>query len=257
MKFDKSRKEHRCLVLCSSGEFGLGILDIPSFNSAFLCVSKMDSEMDMYIYSGPILKALLGFVILISFSINQVLFFGPLTRSRVVWLYLLSAAYHLHALNCAGRREVLYLTDFNTGSRQTARFGHHGWRCTHRVLPDFLSLDGLFVEVFMEQFLGKHLNKKLKSHLGQDKIAFWNACIISSLGMLPETLYLFLCFFKLYSFYIQHWRINRRTLKLKYMAFQLGCHPLGRHFRFLLGISAVWDISTKQGVNQSLLSHPF
>lgn len=34
----------------------------------------MDSETDMYIYSGPILKVLLVFVILISFSIDQVLF---------------------------------------------------------------------------------------------------------------------------------------------------------------------------------------
>ena len=61
MKLDKSRKEHQCLVLHSSGEFDLGTLDIHSLNSAFLCISKMDSEIDMYIYSGPILKVLLVF----------------------------------------------------------------------------------------------------------------------------------------------------------------------------------------------------
>lgn len=82
MKFDKSRKEHQHLVLHSSGQFDSGILDIPSLNSAFLCIGTMDSEVDMYIYSGPILKALLVFVILISFSINQVLFFGPLPEAE-------------------------------------------------------------------------------------------------------------------------------------------------------------------------------
>lgn len=110
MKFNKSRREHQRLVLCRSGEFDLGILDIPSLNSAFLWISKMDSEMDMYTYSGPILKLLLIFVILISFSISQVLFLGLLARSRAGWLYLLSTACHLHTLNYASRREVVFFT---------------------------------------------------------------------------------------------------------------------------------------------------
>lgn len=110
MKFDKSRKEHHGLVLRRSGEIDSGILGIPSLNSAFSCISKMDSEMGMYIYSGRILKMLLVFVILISFSINQVLFVGPLIRSRVVWLYLLSTVYHLRSLSCAGRREAMFFT---------------------------------------------------------------------------------------------------------------------------------------------------
>jgi len=76
MKFDKSRKEHQHLVLRSSGEYDSGILDVSSLNSAFLCW-----EMGIYLYSGSILKVQLVSVILISFSMNQVLFLRSLTRS--------------------------------------------------------------------------------------------------------------------------------------------------------------------------------
>jgi len=44
---------------------------------------------------------------------------------------------------------------------------------------------------------------------------------------------------------------------LKNIAFQQGYHTLGRHFRCLLGIFAIWEILTKQGIKPSLLSHPF
>lgn len=49
-------------------------------------VSETGSQVATHIYSGPGLHVLLVFVISVSFPVNRVLFFRPLTESKVVWL---------------------------------------------------------------------------------------------------------------------------------------------------------------------------
>lgn len=63
----------------------VGSLTQQSWISHLLCCFIMDHEMDVCCCIGPILKTF--FVILVSFSINHVTFFGTLTISRIVQLY--------------------------------------------------------------------------------------------------------------------------------------------------------------------------
>lgn len=195
IKFEKFRKDE-CVVLQSSGEFGSGMLDVPSVSSVLSWPGKMDYEMDEYFCSGPILVRLLSSCF--PFPLFKFFFFGTLTRSRVVQLYSLPDASRVYVRQYANRKEAVSLP------------------CSlHRVKSLYIStlIYGITVEVYSHSSAGlsvpgcairrsprgtifrKIFKWKTWSHLGQGNIAFMNVCIISSLGMLPETyIYLLLLF---------------------------------------------------------------
>lgn len=164
----------------------VGSLTQQSWISHLLCCFIMDHEMDVCCCIGPILKTF--FVILVSFSINHVTFFGTLTISRIVQLYAWNRNGGRRPPQASGptippppgsptkpftikyfssewfelcwrkRSHAFYPADINIWS--SVRFGHLGYQIMAeggltQHCRTSLSLDVLFVDVFLEQLLGK------------------------------------------------------------------------------------------------------
>lgn len=77
----------------------------------------------------------------------------PLNRS-------LSSTSHLNGLNCAGGKEAMLSTLLTSTFGVSVRFGHLGYQIMAeggltQHCRTSLSLDVLFVDVFLEQLLGK------------------------------------------------------------------------------------------------------
>lgn len=79
----------------------------------------------------------------------------------------LSSASHLNGLNCAGRKEAMLSTLLTSTFGVSLHFGHLGYRIMAKGglaqhCRTSLSLDVLFVDVFLEHLLGNYLNEKLE-----------------------------------------------------------------------------------------------
>lgn len=131
IKFEKIRKDE-CVVLQSSGEFGSGMLDVPSVSSVLSWPGKMDYETDEYFCSGPILVRLLSSCF--PFPLFKFFFFGTLTRSRVVQLYSLPDASRVYVRQYANRKEAVFFTLLTSPCEVSVHFHSYMWNNCRGVL---------------------------------------------------------------------------------------------------------------------------